>query len=65
VVGAPRGVLLCSTAELRRHVHEHPVGQPKRFEVALEGEQRVCGQLQPFGEVAGLVSVWVPQRPKE
>ena len=59
VIGAAGAVLLRPPAELRPDVHEHAVGEPARLEVALEGVERVGGQLQVVGEIGCLVVVRV------
>ena len=46
----------------RPDVDEHTVGEPARLEVALEGEQRVGGQLQALRERLRLVGVGVVRR---
>ena len=59
MVGAARAVLLRAPAELRPDVDEHAVGEPARLEIALEGEQRVGGELEPVGRGPGLVVMGV------
>ena len=66
MIGAARAVLLRAPAELRPDVDENAVGQPARLEVALEGEQRVGGELEPVGEsrlvVVGVVGARARER---
>ena len=59
MIGAARPVLLRPAAELCPDVHEHPVGESARLQIALEGEQRIGCELEPVGEILRLVVVGV------
>ena len=55
----PSDVLGRPAAELGPDVDQHAVGQPARLEVALEGGERVAGELERLAERLDLVGVRV------
>ena len=65
VVGAGGGVLGGAAAELRPDLDQHAVGDPAGLEVALEGEQRVGGELEPAGRASPACVAWVSKCPGE
>jgi len=55
VIRAGRSVLFRPPAELRPDERHDAIGDPAGLEVALEGEEALCGHGQPGGQLVGLV----------